>query len=101
MKTLYICEGFETRVEIIKGGCRHEDFLRLKEQRDALYLFDFGGFFVAYDDDAKKVVSAFNNTTLDKVKGYHLTTLRSTIAGGIALKVAELQRKGHEVVIVR
>lgn len=102
MKTLEICEGHEVKVEVITAGFMHDDYLELKKNRDALYLFDFGGYFVAYDDDAKVVVDTFQKPLLNKVKaGYYTTSIHSTIAGGLALKVSELQRKGYEVIIVR
>lgn len=102
MKTLETYNDYEVKAEFITAGLLHKDYLALKAKKDALYLFDFGGFFVAYDDDAKVVVDTFQEPILDKVKsGYCMTMLRSTIAGGLALKVSELQRKGYEVIIVR
>lgn len=102
MKTLETYNDYEVKAEIITAGFLHKDYLELKKKRDALYLFDFGGFFVAYDEDAKVVVDTFQEPVLDKVKaGYYITSLRSTIPGGLALKVSELQRKGYEVIIVR
>lgn len=102
MKTLEICEGHEVKVEFITAGVLYEDYLELKKKRDALYLFDFGDCFGAYEDDAKVIVDTFQKPLLNMVKaGYYITYLRSTISGGLALKISELQRKGYEVIIVR
>ncbi len=97
MKTLETYNDSEVKAEIITDGFLHKNFIELKKERDALYLFDFGGFYIAYDDDAKLIIDTFKNAQLDNVKGYYITSVRSPIAEG----VSELQRKGYEVIIVK
>ena len=89
-------------VEYIHAGMLHKDFLQLKEKKQALYLFDYGGFFVAYDEDAVVITEIFKESFLDKTKaGYYMTLLRSTINNNISLKISELQKRGYEVIMVR
>ena len=90
-----------SKVEIIKAGFLHKDYLKLKEQRNALYIFDFGGFYIAYDEDAMVFVNEFQETTLHKVKSYYMTSYRSSILGGLSLKIDKLLSRGYEVVVVR
>ena len=101
-KTFDTYNDYEVKAEIITGGLMYKDYIALKEKKDALYLFDFGGLFIAYDEDAKVLVDTFQESTLDKVKvGYSITMLRYTATDDHAMKVSELQRKGYEVIIVR
>ena len=89
-------------VAYIHAGMLHKDFLQLKEKKQALYLFDYGGFFVAYDEDAVVITEIFKESFLDKTKtGYYITLLRSTINNNISLKISELQKRGYEVIMVR
>jgi DNA mismatch repair ATPase MutS len=89
-------------VEYIHAGMLHKDFLQLKENKQALYLFDYGGFFVAYDEDAVVITEIFKESFLDKTKtGYYITSLRSTINNNFSLKISELQKRGYEVIMVR
>ena len=89
-------------VEYIHAGMLHKDFLQLKEKKQALYLFDYGGFFVAYDEDAVVITEIFKESFLDKTKtGYYITSLRSTINNNFSLKISELQKRGYEVIMVQ
>ena len=102
LNTLEDTDELGLMVEIIKAGFLHKDYLKLKEQRNALYLFDFGGFYVAYDEDAMVIVNEFKEATISKVKaGYYMTLFRSSISGGLAVKVKQLLDSGYEVVVVR